>query len=81
MPVKHSVLIVQVPLGAFNQEKALVVAFSVITNLRMDLFEALLNMNRNTPLHKETSFVSRYLGQQKHNTCTKHVSMIRGCDF
>ena len=28
---------------AFNQEKALVGAFSVITNLRMDLFEALSN--------------------------------------
>ena len=27
-------------LAAFNQEKALVGAFSVITNLRMDLFEA-----------------------------------------
>ena len=27
--------------GAFNQEKALVGAFSVITNLRMDIFEAL----------------------------------------
>ena len=27
--------------AAFNQEKALVGAFSVITNLRMDLFEAL----------------------------------------
>ena len=26
--------------GAFNQEKALVGAFSVITNLRMELFEA-----------------------------------------
>ena len=29
--------------AAFNQEKALVGAFSVITNLRMELFEALLN--------------------------------------
>ena len=29
--------------AAFNQEKALVGAFSVITNLRMDLFEALLD--------------------------------------
>ena len=29
--------------GAFNQEKALVGAFSVITNLRMELFEALLS--------------------------------------
>ena len=29
--------------GAFNQEKALVGAFSVITNLRMELFEALVD--------------------------------------
>ena len=29
--------------SAFNQEKALVGAFSVITNLRMELFEALLH--------------------------------------
>ena len=28
--------------AAFNQEKALVGTFSVITNLRMELFEALL---------------------------------------
>ena len=28
--------------AAFNQEKALVGAFSVITNLRMDLFQALV---------------------------------------
>ena len=28
--------------AAFNQEKALVGAFSVITNLRMELFEALI---------------------------------------
>ena len=28
--------------AAFNQEKALVGAFSVITNFRMELFEALL---------------------------------------
>ena len=31
-----------VVVATFNQEKALVGAFSVITNLRMDLFEALL---------------------------------------
>ena len=30
--------------AAFNQEKALVGAFSVITNLRMDLFEALVQV-------------------------------------
>ena len=29
-------------MAAFNQEKALVGAFSVITNLRMELFEALV---------------------------------------
>ena len=34
-------IIVKAVVGAFNQEKALG-AFSVITNLRMDLFEALL---------------------------------------
>ena len=39
-PVKHSVLNVKAVVAAFNQEKALVGAFSVITNLRMDLFEA-----------------------------------------
>ena len=30
--------------GAFNQKKALVGAFSAITNLRMDLFEALYSV-------------------------------------
>ena len=30
--------------AAFNQEKALVGAFSVITNLRMELFEALVDI-------------------------------------
>ena len=38
--------------AAFNQEKALVGAFSVITNLRMDLFEALVNkVVLETPTH------------------------------
>ena len=30
--------------AAFNQEKALVGAFSVITNLRMELFQALVRV-------------------------------------
>ena len=34
--------------AAFNQEKALVGAFSVITNLRMELFEALISSQRGT---------------------------------
>ena len=39
---------------AFNQEKALVGAFSVITNLRMDLFEALLLWAALRCLHSDT---------------------------
>ena len=35
--------------AAYNQEKALVGAFSVITNLRMDLFEALAVVRRVRP--------------------------------
>ena len=37
-----SVLNVKAVVAAFNQEKALVGAFSVITNLRMELFQALI---------------------------------------
>ena len=36
-----SVLNVKAVVAAFNQEKVLVGAFSVITNLRMELFKAL----------------------------------------
>ena len=39
----NSVLNVKAVVAAFNQEKALVGAFSMITNLRMELFEALLS--------------------------------------
>ena len=38
----NSVLNVKAVVAAFNQEKALVGAFSVITDLRMELFEALV---------------------------------------
>ena len=37
----NSALDVKAVVAAFNQEKALVGAFSVITNLRMELFQAL----------------------------------------
>ena len=36
--------------AAFNQEKALVGAFSVITNLRMQLFEALMSGAYSKPM-------------------------------
>ena len=39
--------------AAFNQEKALVGAFSVITNLRMDLFEALLTTDRSSAIAQQ----------------------------
>ena len=39
----NSVLNVKAVVAAFNQEKALVGAFSVITNLRMELFQALVS--------------------------------------
>ena len=39
--VIKDVLNVKVLVGAFNKKKALVGALSVITNLRMDLFQAL----------------------------------------
>ena len=42
----NSVLNVKAVIVAFNQEKALVGAFSVITNLRMELFEALVHTTR-----------------------------------
>ena len=42
--------------AAFNQEKALVGAFSVITNLRMELFEALVcNCNARLPGHTHSA--------------------------
>ena len=37
--------------AAFNQEKALVGAFSVIMNLRMELFEALIETLQPGPRH------------------------------
>ena len=48
-PVQHSVLNVKALVGAFNQEKALVGAFSVITKLRMDLRLKLYNTRSCTP--------------------------------
>ena len=45
--------------AAFNQEKALVGAFSVLTNLRMELFQALVQTDT-FPLHRATYQSSRY---------------------
>ena len=45
----NSVLNVKAVVAAFNREKALVGAFSVITNLRMELFEALAGTQMSGP--------------------------------
>ena len=44
-------------LAAFNQEKALVGAFSVLTNLRMELFQAL------TGAHAVFGYIARFPSQ------------------
>ena len=50
-----SVLNVKAVVAAFNQEKALLGAFSVITNLRMDLFGALASSWSRDPSPRSTS--------------------------
>ena len=54
--------------AAFNQEKALVGAFSVITNLRMDHFEALMLSERKQ--EEETS------GNTRDTACQVKVNFV-----
>ena len=58
--------------AAFNQEKALVGAFSVITNLRMELFEAL------THTHATHDVVRDGLGAADQVGVGRHVAGRRG---
>ena len=51
--------------AAFNQEKALVGAFSVITNLRMDLFEALVSTVSKLPHHLIDKYETSARDQQQ----------------
>ena len=46
--------------AAFNQEKALVGAFTVITNLRMELFEALIRIKMMLPLLQPLNVLQEY---------------------
>ena len=61
---------------AFNQEKALVGAFSVITNLRMELFQALdyslVHTGAATPLGSEQCMLRAFW----HSICCKRKRMI-----
>ena len=59
-PVKHSVLNVKAVVAAFYQEKALVGAFSVITDLRLELFQALDYTRLEAD---ETGLISIYLSR------------------
>ena len=54
----------KVVVAAFNQEKALVGAFSVITNLRIELFEALFCIEH----IKHYSFAARWGVLEAHQT-------------
>ena len=57
--------------AAFNQEKALVAAFSVITNLQMELFEALVMYHTGAL----TQAGSRKSLQSSHST-TRHLVTV-----
>ena len=59
--------------AAFNQEKALVGAFSVITNLRMELFEALDNTQCGGDKELSASFVWNLLKPHKEDQDILHV--------
>ena len=59
--------------AAFNQEKAGVGAFSVITNLRMDLFEALVSSaGMATSLSRGPGRVWRHLSSQQQPARSLH---------
>ena len=75
--------------AAFNQEKALVGAFSVITNLRMELFEALDNIspsvqvyNLGTPDYYAVAVVkirdnsSELIYLKRRNSCHTGVGQV-----
>ena len=49
--------------AAFNQEKALVGAYSVITNLRMELFETLVDIVRLVSCHDVQTYLTIGLPQ------------------
>ena len=57
--------------AAFNQEKALVGAFSVLTNLRMELFQALIDSQVGTNI--------TYYGNLGHVNNDKNILVRDGC--
>ena len=69
--------------AAFNQEKALVGAFSVITNLRMQLFEALVGTGAKHSALKEDLDATCYDLHSNivHWFCFKVDSIDKQCSF
>ena len=68
--------------AAFNQEKALVGAFSVITNLRLELFEALLSTEHFPPRLKPGPFCScnQFYYDSLHRPQSRHGRAELGQD-
>ena len=68
--------------AAFNQEKALVGAFSVITNLRMELFEALVQELTDVDTMNESEEGSEALlaALVKHQVCSLLVTNLERMD-
>ena len=64
-------------LAAFNQEKALVGAFSVITNLRMELFEALVLMRLQTLHTAPPPSCHIQTSSQQHDPSTWYWQVLR----
>ena len=69
--------------AAFNQEKALVGAFSVITNLRMELFEALVRGDLRVRAHGRLALYRRrdnhmFSGKMLVVLCTEIFLLFKG---
>ena len=80
----NSVLNLKALVGAFNQEKALIGAFSVITNLRMELFQTLLRTKHSGPLLTITIATIYLISTNQHfSVCTninnKHNDLCFYC--
>ena len=76
---KHSVLNVKELVAAFNQEKALVGAFSMITNLRMELFEALV-LTQSQHLPSPPPLLPSLPGHSLHPDCAPRSVPAAGAD-
>ena len=66
--------------ATFNQEKALVGAFSVITNLRMDLFEELVGEVLVRPLAETAATDWNYEAAGTHYSIQQYRARIQTSD-